>query len=79
MILPSKHLAQERSLLTLGAQILRQLDRPRTVSELWNEVKVEWEGNVDVPFDWFVLSLDLLAIVQAVYLDGNNHIRRGTP
>ena len=69
MILPSKHLAQERSLLTLGAWVLERLDRPKTVSELWGEMRLAQADGVGIPFDWFVLSLDLLAAVRAVHME----------
>jgi hypothetical protein len=39
MILPGKHLRQDRALLTVGAEILIHLDEPRTVSELWERVR----------------------------------------
>jgi len=71
MILPGKHLRQDRALLTVGAEILAQLDEPRTVSELWERV-----GNVrrssptvaPLSFDWFVLSLNLLFALSALDL-----------
>ena len=39
MILPSKHLSGRRALLTVGGEILELLDRPRTVSSLWEELR----------------------------------------
>ena len=33
MILPSKHLSQDRALLTVGAHVLTFLAHPKTVSE----------------------------------------------
>lgn len=66
MILPTKHLPQERALLTVGATLLAHLERPITVSALWQRV------NSAVPpaptFDWFVLALDLLHALGAVEL-----------
>ena len=38
MILPSKHLSQDRALLTVGAAILQNLSRPATVSALWEKM-----------------------------------------
>ena len=35
MILPTKGLALDRALLSVGAEVLRRLDRPKTVSRLW--------------------------------------------
>lgn len=66
MILPTKHLPQERALLTVGAALLAQLERPITVSALWQRVN----GAVSPAptFDWFVLALDLLYALGAVEL-----------
>lgn len=69
MILPSKHLSERRALLTVGSEILGMLDRPRTVSSLWEAVR--WgKGNARcrLSYDWFVLALDLLFLMDAVAL-----------
>jgi hypothetical protein len=69
MILPGKHLRQDRALLSIGGEILVHLDEPRTVSELWERVRQRRAaGAVPAPlsFDWFVLSLNLLYAVCAV-------------
>lgn len=39
MILPTKRLSEQRSLLGMGALILRQLKAPKDVSRLWEDVK----------------------------------------
>jgi hypothetical protein len=36
MIIPTKGISADRALLTVGAQILQQLDQPRTVSASWH-------------------------------------------
>lgn len=66
MILPSKHLPQERALLTVGANLLAVLERPMTVSALWQSV--QQEDPAGLSFDWFVLALDLLYLLGAVQL-----------
>jgi hypothetical protein len=69
MILPSKHLAQSRSLVGVGAEILSQLGEPLAVSELWERVRAARAGKPDEPplsFDWFVLSLTFLHAIFAV-------------
>lgn len=72
MILPSKHLSQDRALLTVGARILQKLSQPKTVSALWEELprKSETTRNAALPlgYDGFVLALDLLFLVGAVEL-----------
>ena len=76
MILPTKRIDADRSLLGLGARVLRRLERPKTVSRLWEEISRD-EGR-RVTYDWFVLSLDLLFMTGAVELrDGRLH--RGRP
>lgn len=72
MILPSKHLPQDRALLTIGAHVLKYLDRPKTVSAVWEEL---WRGSErhtellpSLTYDWFVLALDLLFAIGAIEL-----------
>lgn len=66
MILPSKHLPQERALLTVGAALLAGLERPMTISALWQSLQ---DGKHSaISFDWFVLALDLLYMLGAVHL-----------
>jgi hypothetical protein len=79
MILPGKHLRQDRALLSVGAEILVHLDEPRTVSELWERVR---EGRnaaaalAPLSFDWFILALNLLYAICALdFADGIVSIR----
>ena len=60
MILPSKHLREDRALLTIGADVLQLLGEPKTVSRLWSDMKVRHDTATPVSYDWFVLALDLL-------------------
>ena len=62
MILPSKHIPQEKALLTIGAALLKRLDRPKTISAIWEEVR----KSASIDYDWFVLSLDLLFAIEAI-------------
>ena len=71
MILPSKHLPQDRALLTLGAVILRNLTHPVTVSALWEQMSRSAGGQEAPPplrYDGFVLALDLLFLLGALEL-----------
>jgi len=77
MILPTKHLPQDRALLGVGAEILGQLKQPRSVSELWEAVRAARGRNPDsapLSFDWFVLALNLLYAIAAI--DHSNGIVR---
>ena len=80
MILPNKHLHQDRALLGVGAEILGQLQEKRTVSELWERVCVARSrspGLHPIPFDWFVLALCFLFASRALEFDGELIRSRG--
>jgi len=71
MILPTKQLKPENSLIYLGGAALSLLDEPKTVSRLWHDfqqdrVRSIMAPNCDVPFEWFVLALDLLHLTGAL-------------
>ena len=63
MILPSKHISEDQTLLGVGAVVLRYLVRPQTVTSLWD--KVRDEGAVGT-FERFVLALNLLHITGVI-------------
>ena len=66
MILPSKHLPQDQSLLGVGAVLLLELRQPQTVTSLWERVRsVDQVGT----FERFVLALDLLHITGVILWD----------
>ena len=75
MILPSKHISENQALLGVGAVVLRYLERPQTVTSLWD--KVRDEGAVGT-FERFVLALNLLHITGVVVLSQGT-IRRQVP
>lgn len=71
MILPSKHLSQDRALLTIGAAILRHLVCPVTVSALWERMPraaIDEKASPPLSYDGFVLALDLLFLIGAIEL-----------
>lgn len=81
MILPSKHLSEKRALLTVGSEILRLLDRPRTVSAVWEAMEQGVKGKAmtrRLSYDWFVLSLDLLYVMDAITLRDGLLIKNST-
>lgn len=68
MILPTKHLPIERSLLAGGATVLDAVRTPVTVSQVWEAVRnQEAVGS----FDRFVLALDFLFALDLLSLDEN--------
>lgn len=79
MILPSKHLGQDRALIGVGADILAVLDEPRSVSSLWEGLREGRAARGDaapLSFDWFVLALCFLNAISAVDLIDGGLIAR---
>lgn len=80
MILPSKHLPQDRALLTIGAHVLTFLAHPKTVSALWEDLNRHDTGLVATPqritYDWFLLALDLLYALGSIELESGLVARR---
>ena len=67
MILPTKHLREERALITIGAEIIPLLRKPRSFNSLWSAFKSEKTLVArSLPYDWFVLALDFLYAVDAI-------------
>ena len=78
MILPTKKMPQDRALLVVGAQILRLLQQPATVSSLWDELKAHRDpslGYTHLPYEWFVLTLSFLYAAGAIEL-ARGRVRR---
>lgn len=71
MILPTKHIRPDRSLLGVGAQVLEMLESPMTMSKLWDEFRSRRSGtgrDAPIGYRWFVLAVDLLYIIKALEL-----------
>ena len=70
MILPTKGLSADRALLSVGADVLRKLDRPKTVSRVWEQVRERGSSlSEGVAYDWFLLALDALFMLGAIELE----------
>lgn len=72
MILPTKRITQDRSLIVIGSDILCLLDEaPKTVSRIWTEFKELRDDNASsvIPYDWFVMALDLLFMLDAISME----------
>lgn len=72
MILPSKHVSEPQSLMGVGALLLGTIDRPHTVTSLWEQVRDEATVGT---FERFVLALDLLYVIGAVGLENGLIVR----
>lgn len=71
MILPAKHLRQDRALIGVGADILATLDGPLTVSAVWDRVRADRAARSNaapLSFDWFILALCFLNAISAIEL-----------
>jgi hypothetical protein len=72
MILPTKRISSSRSLLAVGGEILKLLNRPKSISLLWDqfkESKGDGTNSCYITYDWFILSLDLLYIMQVIKIE----------
>lgn len=79
MILPTKGLALDRALLSVGAEILRRLDRPKTVSRVWDQTRHRQSSLLGtIAYDWFLLSLDLLYLCGVIEFE-DGLIRKAAP
>ena len=67
-ILPTKHLDEDRALISIGAEILTGLEEPRTFSSLWEEYNHQSRkpDETKVDYEWFVLSLEFLYSINAI-------------
>lgn len=77
MILPTKGISQERCLLSLGAEVLEQLERPDTLSSLWEDVRARHTKTREtLSFDWFTLCLAFLYAAGLIEIDNYGVLRR---
>lgn len=72
MILPTKHLQPERSLLNQGAFLLSRLTQPQTVNALWAAAR-ETPGVRS--FDQFCLGLSFLFAIGLIRMDDGVVVR----
>lgn len=78
MILPAKHIRTERALIGVGAEILALMQKPKTVSGLWDDLRARRSveaPNAPIDYNWFVLALDLLFMLGAIKIDSGVLIR----
>lgn len=70
MLLPTKHLPANRSLIFVGGELLSHLDVPKTVSRLWEDTRLRMgeDATRRISYDWFILALDFLFIIGSVIL-----------
>lgn len=77
MILPTKGITPDRSILSVGSDLLDLLDSPQSVSNLWSRyLNFRKQMGLERPvnFDWFVLTLDFLFSIGAIDLDDRGRL-----
>lgn len=65
MILPTKHVSLDKSLLGAGAFLLSLVDEPLTATGLWERTK---QASKIESYGRFVLTLDFLYAIKAIDL-----------
>ncbi|MBB3061417.1 ABC-three component system middle component 6 [Microbulbifer rhizosphaerae] len=69
MILPTKHLSPSRAIITVSLEVFELIHNRSTVSSVWNDLQKNHEVCMrqgEVPYDWFILSLDFLFLIGAI-------------
>lgn len=77
MILPTQFLPAERSLISIGGEVLVVLkDGPQSVSAVWDRMNPV-ERRHPLSFDWFALALSLLFSLGLLELEDELlHLRK---
>jgi hypothetical protein len=79
VIQPTKGISVDRALLTVGAQVLQQLDEPATVTAVWHSLR-EWRSKTgyqaNIPYSWFILALDVLHALDVVQYEKGLLVKR---
>ena len=76
MILPTKHISLDRSLLGAGAVLLLYLEAPVTPTAIWDRAKHAPEIGT---YSRFVLALDFLYAVGAIDMVDGLVVKRELP
>ncbi len=69
MILPTKHLNFSESLLGFGSYILRVLDDPKSVDDIWDKYSMDFKNGLYFArheFDNLILAIIFLYAIGAV-------------
>lgn len=78
MILPDRTIPPDRALLTISGMIFDRLAQPATVSRLWDDIR-ELHRSRPISYVWFLLSVDLLFLLNLVWFDQDGLLRRSVP
>ena len=79
MILPTKGISPDRSILGIGSDILEILSEPLSVSKLWSRYK-DFRSRAGftttVSYEWFILSLDFLFMIGSISFNNRGRLVR---
>lgn len=78
MILPTKHLSPNRAIFSVASEIYDMIYDRSTVSSVWNDLQEKHNVSMrqgEVPYDWFILSLDFLYLIGAIEESSGNLIK----
>jgi len=79
MLLPTKGIGRDRALLTIGSRIVALLDRPLSVTAVWDRFgasQPESRFSELITFDWFVLALSALHALDLIDWTPDGRLRR---
>lgn len=79
MLTPTRGITPSRALLSVGEDIARNLDQPRSVTEVWLRLQAQWnQRNLaeKMTFDWFALAVSMLFAVGVVGFTEDGRLRR---
>lgn len=69
IILPKKQLSLQESLFGFGAFILKEIEKPISVDDLWSYYQNEYSKKkyaIKFSFDQFIITLDFLYLIGAI-------------
>lgn len=77
MLLPTKHIIAENSILGVGADLLRLIEHPKAVAVLFRDLQElrQNDGLNAIQFDWFLLALDFLFLIGLIRYDAGTILR----
>lgn len=79
MLLPTRGVSAERALVTVGSDLLEDLQTPKSVSSLWEQYnhRARASESADrITFDWFSLALASLFAIGTIKWTPSGHLSR---
>lgn len=66
--MPTKHIKTENAIIGVGGEVLEILDHDKTVSRVFYDLQEKRKRSdlTTIHFDWFLLALDFLYLVDAI-------------